>query len=743
MFVDRIWNPLRNACFDRNRVIATLPVVQSTPASPLSNSPSSSSGTMDKPLGPRTPDKRHAAYEDIFGRPSTSHHQQFYHTERRTSTSSYNPNLPQYTYYQHQQPAPGPPYARQSTPSYYPQQPQYPQQYSPQQAPSYPQSLAPPSHVSRARSIQSNPYITGVIVPQPEEPPDPALAHPGLTPAQAYQAQVYLKTPAGSQANWDRLQSSPLPPDKIPYPQQAQNGGPSIARPPDNPKLGVSLEYDDGRLGIDFGAGGNSSDDSSSELPWAQTREIFFSFKSISTFDESHLPSAEAYSTGHYPDQQQQTFAPSPAGPMPSTHRLSTASDQQTDASSTLAHSIRSSFTSSSPTSTEHSVTMVDHHLPSGRRSSESTRTVPRIGGPRRERTAQDRAMSMSAAPSSMRSMVDQSRGPSTRPPVPSLHDGVGGRHSPVSMRHPPRKTPIVYPALLSRVAEAFRDRIPLTDHFKDGLTYKDAFDGREAVDKIAYIIKTTDRNLALLLGRALDAQKFFHDVTYDHRLRDSAAELYQFRTKLPSPFVSGELVDENNLISGDDGGHDKDTPPLQENNSSGDLPNVLSPDSFDSSALASKLSSSSPATRTRPRAGSISSDEAPLPSGVFTLLTDCYSPTCSRDQLCYSIACPRRLEQQARLNMKPQPGLSKQISKESLGDDGGEEGMLWIHSVPAEIVGSVSEKEKRRQEAINEVIYTERDFVRDMEYLRDVRAFSYFVSFIRGFWLILFDRLG
>ncbi len=61
--------------------------------------------------------------------------------------------------------------------------------------------------------------------------------------------------------------------------------------------------------------------------------------------------------------------------------------------------------------------------------------------------------------------------------------------------------------------------------------------------------------------------------------------------------------------------------------------------------------------------------EEIALPSGVFTLLTDCYSPTCSRDQLCYSIACPRRLEQQARLNMKPQPGLSKQISRESLFD--------------------------------------------------------------------------
>ena len=52
------------------------------------------------------------------------------------------------------------------------------------------------------------------------------------------------------------------------------------------------------------------------------------------------------------------------------------------------------------------------------------------------------------------------------------------------------------------------------------------------------------------------------------------------------------------------------------------------------------------------------------------------------------------------------------------------EAGTLWIHSVPAEVVASVSDLEKKRQEAINEVIYTERDFVRDMEYLRDVRVF-------------------
>lgn len=49
------------------------------------------------------------------------------------------------------------------------------------------------------------------------------------------------------------------------------------------------------------------------------------------------------------------------------------------------------------------------------------------------------------------------------------------------------------------------------------------------------------------------------------------------------------------------------------------------------------------------------------------------------------------------------------------------EPGTLWIHSVSQEVADSVSETERKRQEAINEVIYTERDFVRDMEYLRDV----------------------
>ncbi|KAH7019163.1 CNH domain-containing protein [Ilyonectria destructans] len=212
-------------------------------------------------------------------------------------------------------------------------------------------------------------------------------------------------------------------------------------------------------------------------------------------------------------------------------------------------------------------------------------------------------------------------------------------------------RPPLVYPALLSRVGECFRRKIIVGDRTKNELTYKNAFSGSEAVDVLSYIIRTTDRNLALLLGRALDAQKYFHDVTYEHRLRDSQSEMYQFKET---------LMDEP--------------------------------------------------------------EEQPSVNGVFVLLSECYSPTCTRDQLCYSIACPRRLEQVSRLNLKINPGLRKEDSANINDDeiDQTDEQKLWINSVPKEIADKVDEREKKRQEVISEIFYTERDFVKDLEYLRD-----------------------
>lgn len=214
-------------------------------------------------------------------------------------------------------------------------------------------------------------------------------------------------------------------------------------------------------------------------------------------------------------------------------------------------------------------------------------------------------------------------------------------------------RPPLVYPAMLSKVAECFRRKIITGERTKNELTYKNAFSGSEAVDVLSYIIRTTDRNLALLLGRALDAQKYFHDVTYEHRLRDAQSEMYQFRENL----IEEQEDEEKDALN-----------------------------------------------------------------GVFVLLSECYSPTCTREQLCYSIACPRRLEQVSRLNLKITAGLQKPESANIIDDeaDKTDEQKLWINSVPKEIAENVSEKEQKRQEVISEICYTERDFVKDLEYLRD-----------------------
>ena len=131
-----------------------------------------------------------------------------------------------------------------------------------------------------------------------------------------------------------------------------------------------------------------------------------------------------------------------------------------------------------------------------------------------------------------------------------------------------------MYPAMLSHLAMAFKESVELSTHTKDLLEYTGAFSGKQAVDVICRILRSKDRNLGVILGRALDSQGFIHDVNYTARLRDSPFELY----KLAEPIGANAIT--------------------------------------------------------------------PLPVGIFTVISDCYSPTCTKDRLCYSIICPRRFEQ-------------------------------------------------------------------------------------------------
>ncbi|KAI9015687.1 hypothetical protein CLU79DRAFT_707318 [Phycomyces nitens] len=221
--------------------------------------------------------------------------------------------------------------------------------------------------------------------------------------------------------------------------------------------------------------------------------------------------------------------------------------------------------------------------------------------------------------------------------------------------RPPPINTcAIVYGALISAVAQEFQQRIIQSDRVKNGIEYKGAFDGKEAVDKLALILNTYDRRLALGIGRALGAQRFFHDVNYESRLVDSTAEIYQF--------------DDFTIF------HD----------------------------------------------ARIDLETTEFPTGIFTGLTHCFVPTCDLNETnlpCYSYTCPKRANLANRHYSVDTP-LTASTTHKYLQTEAQQ---LWIDNVSPEIRASVSNSERKRQETIFELIYTEDNFSSDLDYMNEL----------------------
>ncbi|KAG0690227.1 hypothetical protein C6P40_003537 [Pichia californica] len=248
----------------------------------------------------------------------------------------------------------------------------------------------------------------------------------------------------------------------------------------------------------------------------------------------------------------------------------------------------------------------------------------------------------------------------------------------------PSMKKRYIYPAMVSEVASAFLHEIKLTCHFKYGIEYRNSFSGAEAIDVICRVTKIRDRNLAIILGRSLDSQKLFHDVSYEHKLRDNKSEIY---------LISDEYL------------YDQSDNFRRQNSVSSNL-NIT--DEYSMSVSASNLNYSNEKLST-PDVGGI--------SGVFTLLTECYSPTCTRDKICYSVSCPRRFEQKLRSEMQ-NSSLIRSDSHISFTQD--DQKQYWQLTVPKSLMDSLSKREVKRQECIFETINSEKTFIKDLEYVRE-----------------------
>ncbi|KAJ1959992.1 RHO1 GDP-GTP exchange protein 2, partial [Dipsacomyces acuminosporus] len=273
--------------------------------------------------------------------------------------------------------------------------------------------------------------------------------------------------------------------------------------------------------------------------------------------------------------------------------------------------------------------------------------------------------------------------GERTAPRTPAIPEQPGSAASTLRSPRQPVNTDLaallenaspVYPAMLSAVAKTFYSTMSqvLQTHLRNGLEYPQCFTGRDAVDTICAIIQTNDRNLAIVVGRALAQQKLFHDVEYERRLRDDPNELFAF---------------EDDVVNAR--AHMSDSPDDDDAEDDEDVGGRT-------------LVSAQPKHRQVPET---------RVNGVFVMLTDCYSPTCSTSQPCYSVTCPRQRLQQDHLRKTAKSNVAAEMKQEK----------LWSMSVPKEVVKSVSRKELDRQERLYEVFYGEKDYVRDLCILRDL----------------------
>ncbi|KAG8970658.1 hypothetical protein FRC05_000516 [Tulasnella sp. 425] len=223
--------------------------------------------------------------------------------------------------------------------------------------------------------------------------------------------------------------------------------------------------------------------------------------------------------------------------------------------------------------------------------------------------------------------------------------------------------------ALLSHIAVRLRDKVPRATHVKGSIPYPRAFTGKDIVSTIQSIIQreilitlgisTNDRRIALQVARSLQNQLFFYEVEWGGRtLSDSVEDVYMFLDdEVPG---EGEAGPSNGLSEG----------------------------------------------------------FTELPTGVITVLTKCYSPSCGEGGPCYSYSCPKRGNVVPSVILESTPSAGPEQSASKRG---------WKQTVTQEVIDSIGEREVRRQNIIHKMIEKEEQFVQDLEFID-----TYFIKALR-----------
>ncbi|KAG6816279.1 hypothetical protein H0H87_007316 [Tephrocybe sp. NHM501043] len=217
--------------------------------------------------------------------------------------------------------------------------------------------------------------------------------------------------------------------------------------------------------------------------------------------------------------------------------------------------------------------------------------------------------------------------------------------------------------SLLSHMAVQLRDKVPRADHTKGGVQYDRAFTGKDIV--VCSLLLSTAR-WKLTMTKSTIQSQIQRELAINHGMstNDRRAAIQVARSLQSQLFFSEVEWD--------------DTSKVQDNVE--DVYNFLS----DVMPV---------------------DDGAPeeLPTGVVTMLTRCYSPSCSEGVPCYSYVCPRKGN--SFVDLVPTHEESQAVVTKA-----------WEAKVGPEITRHLSETEIRRQNIIHNLIEKEEQYVQDLD---------------------------
>ncbi|TDL23713.1 Dbl domain-containing protein [Rickenella mellea] len=196
--------------------------------------------------------------------------------------------------------------------------------------------------------------------------------------------------------------------------------------------------------------------------------------------------------------------------------------------------------------------------------------------------------------------------------------------------------------ALLSHLAVRLRDKVPRGTQVKGGIPYPHAFTGKDIVSTIQSQIQ---RELLLSLGISTQNRRPALQVA-----RSLQSQLFFYEVEWGGRVLQDNVDDVYMFLDDQEGGAD------------------------------ARL------------------EREELPTGVFTLLTKCYSPSCVDGSPCYSFSCPRKRKKE------------------------------WTESMDKDVLDSLPDSEKNRQTIIHKAIEKEALYVQDLDMIE-----AFFIKPIRS----------